>query len=291
MSDNENYLDDVDIDLDQFMINNAELIDSDNDNNELANFYENIQPGSNTPEFIQFVDSQENGNSTVDPPFTMDEIRDLSNKLAILYGIQSPSNVPEFTQFVDSVNQATNLGLRVPKPSKSQKPKPSTRVTRGRSKPATRRQSPRNISPKRLRSGRIYSSSVNRNGSPPRQIIRSQSPSDRSQSPSGSQHRSPSPPRSQIRSSSPPRLLQTATNAPRNRPEPRIMKRFAESYGDNELVIKIDRQIKNRQRGRIPNKACRYLLSQCSRRFPTRRDKKLRDTKVNVRKRRIRRRV
>lgn len=55
------------------------------------------------------------------------------------------------------------------------------------------------------------------------------------------------------------------------------------TYGSNKILFKMHPQ--TFQDTRIPNKACRYLLSHCSRRHPTKRDTIPRQVKININKR------
>lgn len=64
----------------------------------------------------------------------------------------------------------------------------------------------------------------------------------------------------------------------------RTRDRKREMFDGNTVIIRYDQKFKN---NRVPNRACRYLLSHCSRKSPTKRDLALRRTKVKVRKRKI----
>lgn len=101
---------------------------------------------------------------------------------------------------------------------------------------------------------------------------------------SGSESRSPS--RARNRSSSP-----SGSNGRNRRPAPKKQMKKRYRYYPNRVVEnyfgnKIQVSGKFPRNRKVPVKICRYLLSQCSRKFPTKRDQRKRYAVITIQRKR-----
>ncbi|GFY40141.1 hypothetical protein TNIN_276541 [Trichonephila inaurata madagascariensis] len=158
----------------------------------------------------------------------------------------------------------------------------SSRKSRSKSPSRSPRRSPSPNNPRRI----AHPHSPRRSSSPhnPR---RSPSPNNPRRSPSPNNTRRIAPPNSRRAMNSRPRRstspnivspMRLRRRAPSNNNNIfRSKDQIIHTFDGNSITFKANQKFK---KGRVPNKACRYLLSHCSRRYPTSRDKEKRAVNI-----------